>query len=136
MSALESIELLLVEVSEPVVVNLVGITESLSAELVAKTVGHEGSCAKDNPLAGSQLSVPQVSEVLGSCSEESSETKTDDTELSCETKSTTLSFEESILREQVFLGAVDDLISGGLVLSIDVSEVPVVDVSKPVASHC
>ena len=111
MSALKSIELLLVEVCEPVVVNLVGVTESLCTELVAEAIGHEGSSSEDGPLTGSQLSVPQVSEVLGSCGEESCEADTDDSELSSKAESAAFSSKESVLGEQVSLGLVDDLVS-------------------------
>jgi len=73
LSALESIELLLVEVSLPVVVNLVSITEEGVSDGVAHAVTKEASAGKKGPLTSSQLSILKVSQNLGSNNKEGSE---------------------------------------------------------------
>ena len=112
LSALESIELLLVEVSLPVVVNLVGITEEGVSDGVAHAVTKEASAGKKGPLTSSQLSILKVSQNLGSNNKEGSEGDTNNTHLSKQTKSTTLSSEEVILGEKMSLWLINDLIGG------------------------
>ena len=112
LSALEPIELLLVEVSLPVVVNLIGFTEEGVSEGVSDAVAKEASASKKGPLTSSQLSILKISQELGSNNKQGSERDTNNTHLSKQTKSTTLSSEEVILGEKMSLGLVYDLIRG------------------------
>lgn len=66
LSALEPVELLLVEVGEPVVVYLPCISDCAHAQSVAKSVAYEGGGAEEGPLGGAQLGVLQVGKELGS----------------------------------------------------------------------
>ena len=84
----------------------------------------------------SKLSISQVCEILGSESEESGKADPDDSKLSCNTEDTTLSGIKITLVEKVSLGLVNDFVSSILRLSIQESEVPIIDVSEPVSSHC
>ena len=93
------------------VVDLLSITESLSAKLVADAVGNKSGGAEGQPFVGSELSIPQVREILGSEGEESDETDSNDSELGSDAEDTTLSGVEITLREEVSLGLVDDFIS-------------------------
>ena len=118
------------------VVNLLSIAKSLSTKLVADAVGNKSSGAKGQPFVGSELSISQVSEILGSEGEEADETDSNDSELGSDTEDTTLSGVEITLGEEVSLGLVDDFISCRLRVGVQESEMPVVDVSESVSSHC
>ena len=121
------------------VVDLLGITEELSAGGVADSVAHECGGTDEGPLGGAELSVLEVGEEAGAGGEETAETEGNDTELSSIASGTTLSSEELLLGEEVLLGGGNDLISSLVslgVLGVEVLEVPVVHVSEPVSSHC
>ena len=72
LSALKPVELLLVEVCEPVVVYLVGVTKESASKSVAYVVGHSGGSSKNTPLGCAQLCVSQVGQEMGSHNEEQS----------------------------------------------------------------
>lgn len=139
LSSLKSIELLLVEVSKPVVVNLVGVTAKAVSNAIANTVGKDSGGSQNAPLGGAELGVLQVSEQAGASGEEKAKTETGGGELDSKASSTALGSVELLLSEEVGLGVVDDLVSSSVGLGIygvEEPEVPVVNVSEPVASHC
>ena len=111
LSALKSIELLLVEESHPVVVDLLGITKEGSTYVVTNTVADKSSTSNKGPFKGSQLSVSKISQESGSDSEKDSKACTDNANLSGDTDGTTFSSKELILSKKVSLGLNNDLIS-------------------------
>jgi hypothetical protein len=111
LSALKSIELLLVEVGEPVVVDLLSITKECGAKLISNTVTYIASSSKKGPLASSQLSISKIGKKLGSSNKESGKRGTNNSNLNKDTNSTALSSKEVILSEKVSLRLINDLIS-------------------------
>jgi hypothetical protein len=111
LSALKSIELLLVEISEPVVINLLSITEEGVTYLVTNGVANIASTNKESPFSSSQLSISKIGEKGRSISKESSKTKADNANLCSETDKTAFCSEEFTLGKEVSLWLVDDLIS-------------------------
>ena len=120
------------------VVDLVGVTADIVAHSVANAIGKNCGGADGGPLGSAELRVLEVSEQSGASGEEEAKAETSGGELHCEASGTTLDSVQLLLSEEVGLGVVDDLVSSSVRVSIngvEEPEVPVVNVSEPVASH-
>ncbi len=101
-------------VGHPVVVVGSRVTHGLDAHLVTDAAASQSSATDHAPLHGAELTTAEVSSHTGSAEKHGSGTCTSETHGEAEGAPATLSFEESLLGEEVAVGRLDDLV-GGLV---------------------
>ena len=110
------------------------VTEGSNAGLGTKIVGNEGGATEADPLVPVEVALDEVGAHAGRRGENGADTDEDDGSLKGETGVATLSLEELILREQVLVGGLNDLISGlgSSVLSLPAGIVESVQGTEPV----
>ena len=125
-SALKSVLGLNESVGHPVVMYLLGVSESDGADTLSSHVTESGASSEDGPFLESKLSVLEVVEHAGVNGTSSSSSSNSKTELEHKGDAATFSLEESGLAHEVSIGLLDNLISGivvgvsDLVVSVEV----------------